>query len=424
MRCWWIGALGLVCAQKGLYFTDIQKALHEARKQKKPLWVMVSATWCGPCKLVEQHFLPDLQVQAFLWRHFVPLKVYAASGEANTPGADSLASRYSVKVFPTFLVLEPSGKLFHRFQGTPTEKALFVKLLEKQQRAWKDLPGYAKRFRQGERELEFLRAYLRLVVEIEDTAAFPAVFAAYRQAAPSFRTAWLGEPGYYKLLAQMPAFGEPYVRYALSLVDSLRPFVPSEELAELAGQNAIFFLQGFMKRPPTTSAEWDSLERAMRALTRQVPEAQKRLLERVALPVAKRALGTATPTERPAIERRLFAWIAQLAAQAVGTEIPEASRREALAYELNTLAWTCYEAIEAPELLWAALTWVQWALSFKPDAWEIWDTFGALYYKLGRKAEALSALQKALELARQAQQPPTLYEGTQALYEKAQALPD
>ncbi|MCS7188549.1 MAG: thioredoxin family protein, partial [Bacteroidia bacterium] len=95
-------------AQSG-YEKDIQKAFEKARKTKKPLWVMVSATWCGPCKVVEKVVLPNARFQAAVNKDFVPLKIYAASDEQSTPGADSLAKRYNVNAFPTFLFIEPTG---------------------------------------------------------------------------------------------------------------------------------------------------------------------------------------------------------------------------------------------------------------------------------------------------------------------------
>ncbi|MDT7942855.1 MAG: thioredoxin family protein, partial [Bacteroidota bacterium] len=115
--------LSFAGAQGLKYTTDIEAAFREARKTRKPLWVMVSATWCGPCRWTEAQVLSRPWFDSLIRPHFVPLKIYAASGENNTPGSEALVKRYQVRAFPTFLFLYPNGELFYRMEGTPMGKS-------------------------------------------------------------------------------------------------------------------------------------------------------------------------------------------------------------------------------------------------------------------------------------------------------------
>jgi Flp pilus assembly protein TadD len=69
-----------------------------------------------------------------------------------------------------------------------------------------------------------------------------------------------------------------------------------------------------------------------------------------------------------------------------------------------------------------AVYWAKEALSYNPDDWQIWDTLGALYYKLKRKKEAVETLAKAIALAQAKNLPEESYQETQELLQKAQAL--
>lgn len=105
-------------------------------------------------------------------------------------------------------------------------------------------------------------------------------------------------------------------------------------------------------------------------------------------------------------------------------EIPDAQQREEIAERLNSTAWTFYKAVEAPDKLWVAVGWTKQALAYKPEAWHIWDTLGALYLKLRRKDEALQALEKAIQLAKAQEVSQEQYQQTEQLLQQAQNLPD
>src|SRR5262245_59671569 len=54
---------------------DYPSAITKAKAEKKPLMIMMTATWCGPCKMLEKETLDDPWVRYFL-SNFVVVKAY------------------------------------------------------------------------------------------------------------------------------------------------------------------------------------------------------------------------------------------------------------------------------------------------------------------------------------------------------------
>ncbi len=69
-------------------------------------WVMVDvgASWCEPCRDLEQAVFADTSVGAALSTGFVPIRIDADEGEG-----PQIVDRYHVQVYPTVLVLDGAG---------------------------------------------------------------------------------------------------------------------------------------------------------------------------------------------------------------------------------------------------------------------------------------------------------------------------
>jgi thiol-disulfide isomerase/thioredoxin len=86
---------------------DYASALKRAAAEKKPLLVMMTATWCGPCKLLEEKTLNDPWVRHFL-SSFVVVKAYEDKEVERT---------YGLSGYPTLVFTDSSGKLAHKCVG-------------------------------------------------------------------------------------------------------------------------------------------------------------------------------------------------------------------------------------------------------------------------------------------------------------------
>jgi thiol-disulfide isomerase/thioredoxin len=89
---------------------DYHSALSKAKAENKPLMVMMTATWCGPCKALESETLNNPWIRYFL-ADFVIVKAYEDAEVEKIYGGNG---------YPTLVFTDPSGKEAERTVGYQT----------------------------------------------------------------------------------------------------------------------------------------------------------------------------------------------------------------------------------------------------------------------------------------------------------------
>jgi thiol:disulfide interchange protein len=81
----------------------------EAKKSGKPALYFFTASWCGPCHLLEDQVLAVPEVVAQVEKDFVPIMIQDRARETgrNAPEMLALAERYGLRGFPTLVVSRP-----------------------------------------------------------------------------------------------------------------------------------------------------------------------------------------------------------------------------------------------------------------------------------------------------------------------------
>ncbi len=102
-------------------FSDI---LAKAKAEDKLIFMDVYATWCGPCKQMSKNVFPLEKVGTYFNKGFVNAKFDAEKGEGIT-----LAKRYKVTAYPTFLLINGDGELVGRLVGGASPDS-FIKKIE------------------------------------------------------------------------------------------------------------------------------------------------------------------------------------------------------------------------------------------------------------------------------------------------------
>jgi thiol-disulfide isomerase/thioredoxin len=114
------GACRLQCTDIGFYIggapprsdelkceKDYATALRRAQAEKKPMLIMMTATWCGWCKVLEKETLSDPWIRHFL-AGFVVVKAYEDP---------AIEKRYGQSGYPTLVFTDPGGKAVHTIVG-------------------------------------------------------------------------------------------------------------------------------------------------------------------------------------------------------------------------------------------------------------------------------------------------------------------
>lgn len=111
-----------------------QQLQAKAKVENKYIFVDCYASWCGPCKAMEQIFQKKA-VADFVKAHFICIRVQMDStshddGQIKAWYADAhrIMQKYKVKVFPSYLFFAPNGKILHKDIGFKDEQG-FLQVL-------------------------------------------------------------------------------------------------------------------------------------------------------------------------------------------------------------------------------------------------------------------------------------------------------
>lgn len=99
---------------------DIDYVRSLAVKQDKLIFIDFYADWCLPCKMMDEEVFSDNDVQEYLNKHFISVKV-----EADKGAGYQLATRYLVEGYPTLLFLDQDGKELTRKLGAAFHRELY-----------------------------------------------------------------------------------------------------------------------------------------------------------------------------------------------------------------------------------------------------------------------------------------------------------
>ncbi len=97
----------------------MEQMLSEAKLQRKILFVDVYASWCGPCKWMDENTFKDARVAEKFNKKFLAYKVDGESFEGVNVGII-----YRVDSYPTYLFISPDGQVLHRIEGMMSPEGL------------------------------------------------------------------------------------------------------------------------------------------------------------------------------------------------------------------------------------------------------------------------------------------------------------
>jgi len=86
---------------------NYRAAMKKAADENRPVMVMMTATWCGPCKMLEKETLDDPWV-----KHFLSGVIVVKAFEDK-----DLEKKYGVRGYPTLVFVDSTGKEAHRSVG-------------------------------------------------------------------------------------------------------------------------------------------------------------------------------------------------------------------------------------------------------------------------------------------------------------------
>lgn len=107
--------------EAGIKFIEANwsKALAEAKKQNKLIFLDAYTTWCGPCRMLKNNTFPDKAAGEFFNKHFVNIALDMEKGDGV-----ALGTKFGVDAYPTLIFADSDGNMVTFTQGYMEPKQL------------------------------------------------------------------------------------------------------------------------------------------------------------------------------------------------------------------------------------------------------------------------------------------------------------
>ena len=108
-------------AEPGIRFieADWKKALAEAKKQHKLIFLDAYASWCGPCKLLKKKTFPDKEAGEFFNANYINVAIDMEKGDG-----PALGEKFAVNAYPTLRIIDADGNILTYTKGYMNAKQL------------------------------------------------------------------------------------------------------------------------------------------------------------------------------------------------------------------------------------------------------------------------------------------------------------
>ena len=137
------------------FIHNFSEARKRAKEEDKLIFVDFSAVWCGPCKMMEKYIFPDSEVKEALTSKYICVALLQGKNKA-------IFSRYRIKSFPTFIIMDGEGNEIYRFSGA-TKKEDFLYRLKSVPEANPTIEKYDSLYASNKNNIQFLREYYKIL---------------------------------------------------------------------------------------------------------------------------------------------------------------------------------------------------------------------------------------------------------------------
>ncbi|HVS96830.1 MAG TPA: thioredoxin family protein [Puia sp.] len=370
-------------ADKGVKFEDnlswaAIKA--KAKAENKYIFMDCYTTWCGPCKYMARTIFPQEETGAFFNDKFISVGVQldtTAKDDARVKSwyADghNIAGEYDVRAYPTYLIFSPDGRPLHRLVGSRATAKEFIDDMQSTFDTTKQYYTQLQQYRDGRRDSAFLRRVAKMCAGVYDMKDGREIADAY--------AATQGDPYSHGVL-------ELTLRYTQNTKDKGFALLAShpEKVDEVMGNGAaeeamfaIFYrydIYPAIRKAGTGTPDWKAIRKSIAAECPAVADEMTEKAEAVYYQQKK---------DWSRFQTSVMDYMKKYGAHAS-------------AGDLNNFAWTVFQNCPDMTCVSEALDWSKRSFEGKPNP-TFMDTYANILYKLGKKDEAITWEQKAVDMA-------------------------
>lgn len=103
-----------VKTEEGIQFIEENwaKAMQEAKKQKKLIFLDAYTSWCGPCKMLKRNTFPNKAVGELFNKNFINIAIDMEKGDG-----PAIAEKFQVTAYPTLIITDAEGNIVTYTKG-------------------------------------------------------------------------------------------------------------------------------------------------------------------------------------------------------------------------------------------------------------------------------------------------------------------
>jgi len=107
-------AAGKLVNSTGIQFVEAnwEKAIAEAKKQKKMIFIDAYTSWCGPCRMLKTNTFTDKAAGDYFNKYFINIALDMEKGDGI-----AFAEKYQIRAYPTLLIMDADQKFVSVSEG-------------------------------------------------------------------------------------------------------------------------------------------------------------------------------------------------------------------------------------------------------------------------------------------------------------------
>lgn len=162
-----------------------QQVKKKAKKDNKYIFVDCYATWCGPCKKMDQNVYANDSVGDFINDRFISVKLQMDSSKADNESirswykiAKEMRSAHRVASYPTFLFFSPDGEVVYKDFGYKVPDK-FMQVAHDALTPSKQYYVLLKEYKKGKRDYLNMPYLITMSKQLGDTTNYRPLLTVY-----------------------------------------------------------------------------------------------------------------------------------------------------------------------------------------------------------------------------------------------------
>lgn len=362
--------------------------MHDARVSGKYIFVDCYASWCGPCKLMDDSIFTNRQVADFYNKKFIASRVQLDSSKNDSDSvraryelAKYFSRKYKISEFPSFLFFSPDGQLVAKSIGYRNESD-FLSIGRDALNPDKQYYVLLEKFKEG--KVDSSAIFLaRTTLMLADTPQAKIIAQTYIDVLAKSKIQEWQKPENISFMVEFsqksmdPGFKLIY-KHSAAVDKIMDDSIYAEKYVDyIIAKECIDPLLSEAAISRRESPNWDS--------------SRKNIEQKFNLVYAERTIDMA--------KVRWYTWKQNWSELVKSRAVLVYDYSEYVSdFDLDVYAWDVFQHSTDTSELELAIGWIKRVLAHKPDWPEAVDTYANLVYKLGDKERGLVIEERAVKL--------------------------